>query len=95
MSKQEEVIEVCKSIAQLPDGYTIVIDEKTHNILVGGPNLGFCITEKAMDEGYYREMFKPALEKLIECEAEYLKDPTNPCWQLKVSNKFATIEPRS
>jgi hypothetical protein len=93
MSKQDEVIEACKKIAVLPDGYTMKINTKTRNILVCGPNLGFCISERAMDEGHYLESFKPCLEFLIEKEAEYLKDPDNPCWHIKVSHKLATIEP--
>jgi hypothetical protein len=88
-SQANAVIEECTAIAPLPDGYTMEVDRKTHNILVCGPNLGFCITEKAMTERRYVESFAPCLEALIEAEADFLKDPTNPCWHLK---KPMTIE---
>jgi hypothetical protein len=86
----EEVIEKCKAIAPLPDGYKMYVDDKTYNVLCCGPNLGFCISEKAMEGGYYRESFARTLEFLIECEADFLKDPTNPIW--RVTNIFTIDE---
>lgn len=31
-----------KALEPIPDGYKVVFDEKTSNILITGPTLGFC-----------------------------------------------------
>jgi hypothetical protein len=74
----DAVIDECKDIHPLPDGYSM--KEDGDNVIVSGPNLGFCMTASSIERGYFREQYRAGLPFLIEKEAEFLLDPTNPCW---------------
>jgi hypothetical protein len=52
----------------LPEGYKIEVDTDTRNILVSGKNLGFCITNLAVQAGLHKTTYIPTLQRLIEIE---------------------------
>lgn len=75
----DAVIAECKQIHPIPEGYSIQKSDG-ENIIVKGPNLGFCITKEQIEEGWHKAIYPAAMQTLIQAESEFLTDPTNPCW---------------
>ena len=61
------VMKRLQKLKPLPQGYRMFA-EKTENILVMGPTLGFAITKESIEDNRYLIEYPPALEALIELE---------------------------
>lgn len=54
----------------LPDGYGIQWDRRTHNFIVYGPELAFCITPYAIRDGLIETDYLPVLHRLFDAHSE-------------------------
>lgn len=64
---RDDVIHDLLKIMPLPAGYSMV-PEGDDDIIVQGPNLGFCIIRKNIEDNVHFTIYPAALKKLIECE---------------------------
>ena len=61
------VMKQLQKLKPLPQGYRMFA-EKTENLLVMGPTLGFAITKESIEDYRHLYEYPPALEALVELE---------------------------